>query len=97
MEDILGSASMLDRRRSGWGNYQRQTCKACGAPDKFDFYVSDEVWRAVVPTSLLGSVVCLGCFDDMARDKGVKYATSLRVVYFAGDAATLRLTVSEIT
>lgn len=66
----------------------RQTCKACGRPDKFNFHVPDAIWRAVVPPELDGRVVCLSCFDDLAKEKDVTYATSLSEVWFAGDRAT---------
>jgi len=87
----------LGRRLSGWGNRQRQTCKACGAPDKFNFHVPNAIWRSVVPKELQNHVVCLGCFDDFANDKDVDYATSLTMMFFTGDQATLTLSVSKIT
>jgi hypothetical protein len=52
---------------------QRQTCKACGRPDKFDFTLPDEVWAAVVPPELVNRVVCLFCFDEFAQAKQVPY------------------------
>lgn len=66
----------------------QQRCKACGQPDKFDFNVEDEVWRRVVPSHLQNRVVCLACFDDFARSKGVKYSHALRALYFAGKRAS---------
>jgi hypothetical protein len=65
----------------------RQTCKACGRPDKFDFSVPDRLWAAVVPPALLERVVCLGCFDEFAREAGVDYSGELTTLYFAGDQA----------
>lgn len=62
-----------------------QTCKVRGRRDKFDFNVSDEAWDLVVPESLRGYVVCLSCFDEYARGRGVDYAPHLSVLYFAGD------------
>ena len=67
---------------------QRQTCKACGRPDKFDFHVPDDVWAAVVPANLANRVVCLYCFDDFAMKNGVEYAEHIHTIYFAGDQAT---------
>ena len=67
---------------------QRQTCKVCGRPDKFDFSMPDRVWRAIVPEEFVNRVVCLYCFDDFAFMKGKDYASFLRLLYFAGDAAT---------
>ena len=68
---------------------QRQTCKACNRPDKFNFHVPDAIWLAVVPVELSTRVVCLGCFDTFAREAGVAYAASLTSLYFAGDRAAL--------
>ena len=68
---------------------QRQTCKICGRPDKFDFSITDSVWRAVVPPAYQTRVVCLFCFDELARQRNVDYAASLSALRFAGDAATI--------
>jgi hypothetical protein len=66
-------------------NTRRQTCKACGRPDYFDFTVPDFVWEQVVPVGLRRLVVCLGCFDLFARKQGVRYGEYLATLYFAGD------------
>jgi hypothetical protein len=73
---------------------QRQTCKVCGHVDKFDFYVPNEVWAAVVPPEYRNRVVCLSCFDDFATTRRVNYATRLDAsLWFAGDAATFEFRV----
>jgi hypothetical protein len=69
----------------------QQRCKACGRADKFDFHVPDGVWRAVVPPELHSRVVCLGCFDAFADERGIEYARSLRAIFFAGDRASFEL------
>jgi len=70
------------------------TCKVCGKVDKFDFHVSNEVWTKVVPPIYTTKVVCLSCFDGFAQEKGVKYADSLRRVYFAGSQASFEFGVT---
>jgi hypothetical protein len=65
----------------------RQTCKACGREDYWNFDVPDDVWIAVVPEEFRFRVVCLPCFDRFAFERGVGYAASLRTIYFAGDMA----------
>ena len=67
---------------------KQQTCKVCGCRDRFDFHVSDEVWKAVVPARFDGKVVCLACFDDFARRNQIDYTGSLRTLYFAGEHAS---------
>ena len=68
---------------------RRQSCTVCGYPDKFDYHIADDVWRGIVPPEHRDHVVCLGCFDDFAHDKGQGYGDSLRTLYFAGRAATM--------
>jgi len=65
-----------------------QTCKACGYQDKFGFHVSDDIWRAVVPSELWDKVVCLSCFDEMAKEKDIDYAPFLYFLFFAGSQAS---------
>jgi hypothetical protein len=74
---------------------QRQTCKVCGRPDKFDFHVSNDIWQAIVPDEFQSRVVCLYCFDDFAYRRNVDYAESLRSLWFAGDKATFRFDVCK--
>jgi len=76
--------------------YQRQTCKVCGRPDKFNFQVPDDVWEAVIPPEYRNLVVCLGCFDDFASVRRVNYATRLtEPLLFVGDAATFEFRASR--
>jgi hypothetical protein len=66
----------------------QQVCKVCWKVDRFNFHVPDEIWASVVPPEFRSRVVCLSCFDGFAREAGVLYASSLEVLYFAGDRAT---------
>jgi hypothetical protein len=75
----------------------RQTCKACGRQDKFDFSVPDDVWASVVRPELVNRVVCLACFDEFAREKGVDYAGALTTLFFAGDRAVFVFKVESFT
>ena len=70
-----------------------QTCKVCGQRDKFDFTVPAKVWRRVVGPEFWNRVVCLPCFDGLAKERGVDYSTHLRVLYFAGDKAVFEFKV----
>ena len=67
----------------------RQTCKACGRPDKFNFHVADDQWERIVPSELRTRVVCLPCFDDFAAKREERY--SLDSLYFVGDQAVMEL------
>jgi len=66
-----------------------QTCKACGKRDAFDFHISNETWKDVVPARLQNRVVCLCCFDHFARERGVSYAHEITTLYFAGEKGVL--------
>ncbi len=71
-----------------------QRCKVCGKRDKFNFSVPDDIWAEVVPEPFRQRVVCLGCFDAFASQKGVQYVHTLsRNLHFAGDAANLTLEI----
>ena len=72
---------------------QRQRCKVCGRFNKFDFHVPDEIWEEVVPERFVNRVVCLACFDEFARCKGVDYAQHLETLDFAGDRASFEFRV----
>lgn len=76
-------------------NEQRQRCKVCGCRDKFDFHMEDEVWQEVLPKKYHNRVVCLACFDDFAKKKGVDYTTSLQTLHFAGDRASFEFSISS--
>lgn len=72
---------------------KNQTCKVCGHRDKFDFYVPDYIWRAVVPKDFQNRVVCLSCFDSFAAEGGVPFAGTLSSLYFVGDRVTCEFQV----
>lgn len=69
---------------------QRQKCKVCACPDKFNFHVPDAIWKLVVPARYQNKVVCLDCFDDFALEQQIDYANSIEVLYFAGDRAVFK-------
>lgn len=74
----------------------QQTCKVCGRPDKFDFHVPDSVWEAVIPEEFHTKVVCLYCFDEFAKQKGIAYQDALaEELYFAGKQASFIFNVKS--
>lgn len=77
-------------RTSDFSDFKRQKCNACKCDDKFNFYVPDEVWKAVVPHQYRNRVVCLPCFDEFAREKNVDYSESIEALYFAGTQASFK-------
>lgn len=64
----------------------RQRCRLCDRPEKFNFYVPDDIWRRAVPEYVNGAL-CLFCFDSLAEARGVDYAEHLGEVWFAGNKA----------
>lgn len=76
---------------------QRQRCKSCWNADGFDFFVPEEVWRAVVPAALYDHVVCLRCFDRFARQRCIDYSGHLTTVFFAGDQVAFEFRVVRAT
>src|SRR3990167_6466584 len=82
--------------KTACGKSQQQTCKVCLRPDKFNFYVPDAIWEAVVPRKYWKLVVCLSCFDDFAVARQMDYAHCLETLLFVGDAAIFELSVDRI-
>lgn len=73
----------------------RQRCKICGCADKFNFHIEDSVWTQIVPVSYQNRVICLSCFDDLAKKKGVDYSTSLKTLLFAGDNTVINFKANK--
>ena len=80
----------FDREKLHLASFKRQRCQVCRCEDKFNFNVSDKLWREIVPVELHNKVVCLPCFDDFARRKNRAYAHSIDVLYFAGRQASFK-------
>ncbi|HEX7232614.1 MAG TPA: hypothetical protein VF452_19655 [Candidatus Binatia bacterium] len=80
----------FDREKLDFTSLRRQRCNICHCEDKFNFNVSDRLWRQIVPPKLQSTVICLPCFDELAREQNVDYADSIDVLYFAGRQASLK-------
>lgn len=63
-------------------------CGACGELPRFDYQVSDHLWRSVVPEGLQAGVVCLPCLGELA---GPTLAEHLREVQYTGRSFTVVL------
>src|SRR5512144_2474496 len=59
----------FDREKLNFTSCTRQRCHVCRCEDKFNFNVSDKLWREIVPLEFQNKVVCLPCFDELAREK----------------------------
>jgi len=80
----------FDREKLNFTSFKRQRCHVCECEDKFNFNVSDKLWRDIVPLEFQNKVVCLACFDELARQKNKDYAHSIEVLYFAGRQASFK-------
>ena len=80
----------FDREKLNSTSFKRQRCQVCRCEDKFNFNVPDKVWREIVPMDLHNKVVCLPCFDELARQQNRDYADSIEVLYFAGCQASFK-------
>lgn len=76
--------------RETFTSFKRQRCHVCRCEDKFNFNVSDQLWREIVPLQFQNKVVCLPCFDELARQKNKDYADCIEVLYFAGRQASFK-------
>jgi len=80
----------FDREKLNLASFKRQRCQICRCEDKFNFDVSDKLWREIVPVEFHNKVVCLPCFDELARQKKIDYAHSIEVLYLAGRQASFK-------
>lgn len=51
----------------------RELCKLCYHVNAIGFNVPDDIWRAVVPAAMRGSIVCLACFARLGDEKGIAW------------------------
>jgi hypothetical protein len=71
----------------------RHKCPSCGCQDYWNFRVPDDIWSAVVPRKFQRRVICLQCFDKFAVARAIRYAHSLKELYFAGEMAVFKFAV----
>lgn len=74
---------------------QRQTCKACGRPDGFNFHVPDGLWLAVVPPEYQKRALCLLCFDQFAVRAKKDYPPHITDILFVGCGAHFDFSVKR--
>ena len=75
---------------------QQQRCKVCWSANGFCFQVPDDIWEAVLPVELQCRVVCLACFDAIASEKNIEYASYIEQLCFAGRNIGLYLKIEHI-
>ena len=68
-------------------------CAICHTKECFNFNVPDWLWKQVVPEDSQNGVICLCCFDELAKEKAVHYAEHLQKLYFAGQQASFEFVV----
>ena len=66
-------------------------CKICNKIPCFDYTVTDDSWRLIVPPKHRLDVICLKCFDVLANRAGIKVGDVLSVVQFTGHKETVLL------
>ena len=71
-------------------------CGICGKIPKWDYRVDDDFWRKVAPHKHRLGVICLGCLDKLASEKGLDIAKYLIDVQFTGINKTIELVPSKI-
>lgn len=71
-------------------------CYYCGRVPSFDYTVSDECWRRIVPKAARLGVVCLPCLEEVAANKGLEVAAHLERVQFVGHGYTVVLEPTRV-
>ena len=66
-------------------------CGVCGKENiQFDYEVTDELWRALVPDKIRRDVVCLPCLDKLAKEKGADLGANIVSLQFTGQDMTIK-------
>lgn len=71
-------------------------CFGCGKTVDFDFVVTDDTWKSVVPREYRTAALCLRCFDEMATHKGIEWVKYVVSVQYTGENKTLYLVPDKI-
>ena len=66
-------------------------CGRCKNHTDFDYTITDELWKEIVPQHLKLGVICLSCLDTMATEKGIDISNFLERVQFTGTKKTIEL------
>ncbi len=65
-------------------------CAVCGEENiQFDYHVTDELWRDLVPEEIRRDVVCLPCLDKLAKEKGADLGANMGSLQFTGQGITI--------
>lgn len=66
-------------------------CAMCGKGKiQFDYTVTDELWRDVVPVEMRLGVICLPCLDKLAKENGADLGANIISLQFTGQDITIK-------
>lgn len=71
-------------------------CGICNCAPRFDYKISDDVWKKVAPPEHRLGVICLPCFDELATQKQIDVSPHLKEVQFTGAGKTIILKPMEV-
>lgn len=64
-------------------------CSICNQKPHFDYTVSDDFWKSIVPEDLQLGVICLPCLDKLAEDKNESISFQLKKIQYTGINKTI--------
>ena len=70
-------------------------CAICGEHTNWDYEVSNELWKDVVPDEHQRGVICLDCLDKLAKQNGYFLGNHLIQVQYTGLGETVILKPEE--
>jgi len=66
-------------------------CAVCGREKiQFDYTVTDELWRDIVPAKMRLGVVCLPCLDKLTKERGADLGANIICLQFTGQDITIK-------
>lgn len=78
----MNQVDMIDEWVAGVPDSLTLKCGVCGQVPRFDYHVNSDVWNELISEEMKRGVVCLPCFNKMAKNKGINLANCLVDIHF---------------
>ncbi len=92
----MNTVKILEEWPEGISDGLTLPCSICKRKVSFDYHVSGDFWKNVVPSKYKLDVVCLPCLDTLASKTGLDVAGHLEFVQFTGIDKTIEMPLDTV-
>jgi hypothetical protein len=71
-------------------------CCICGCEVDFIFLVTDSFWKKIIHSKYRLDVICLHCFDVLAKEKEEDISNEITDIFYCGKEKTMKLSCDRI-